>query len=672
MNDRVKARSKKRRRPPTYRAFARTLTLPGGPLKGHPYDPDSDPCQSYLINQMDAGQWERIYVCAPPQLGGKTIIGILLPALRNAVALRLPVGYALPTLQDLDKAWSEKIKPAIKGSGFGLHLPQSGPGARGGRGHTLEFTDPETGDAEGMLVFLAGGAYGSTVAVVAVDEVDQFRTADGAPMWEALEDCFQRANAYGRRALRIAVGTIEHDERSIILPLVQEQGTGTRPWAKCPHCNRYQLLSFTQVTYDATDEESARESARLACQHCATLWTEDDRQRAVRAAKFIHRGQTIDEAGDVIGNAPRTTALGLLWTALDSSLGDLREICVDHLRAKRQLETRTDHGLMRKFYRYRLCECYTGDKIDDAGLPQQVSRTYLAARSEGSTYNILERTKERDGDGYWIAECPPEVEAISVGIDVQRGGQKAPGRLYYVATGFDQSFRTWDLSWGSLILAPAGHEPSTGQLHTGLDRMSEHLRKLSDQFGRSIVRRGVDVGDRQDEIHLWLKRAPEYSAVKGSNQSMRATEREDIAGWVYRREQEGRFNIWFIDTSQVRRQAQMQFLVPPNKPGAGHLPRGLIRSDSLITHYCGTAEVPDGRGGTRWSERQSDRQHHADWQYRHDLLDCRTYGLALAYQWLRDGERRRAWEDYQKAAAETTSTTGSDWSTQHAGGESWI
>jgi hypothetical protein len=668
--ERALARAKKRRTPLTYRAFAKTTVLPAGPLKGHPYDPDSDPCQSYLIDQLDSGRWERIFVCTPPQIGGKTTVGVLFPALRNAIALRLPVGYGLPTLQDLDKAWAEKLKPALTGSGYGDHLPKAGPGARGGRGHTLQFTDPESGELEGMLVFLAGGAYGSTVAAAIVDEVDQFRTSDGEPQWGALEDIFARADAYGRRALRIAVGTIENDDRSIIIPLVKEQGTGTRPWWPCPHCNRFRLWSWAEIHYEPTDEDSARKSARLNCPACAALISDGERLKALRLMRFIHRGQTIDENGETVGTAPRTTALGLLWTALDSVRSNLGELAVDHLRARAQVEARNDHGLMRKFVRYRLCEPYTGDKILDDGAPQQLSKTGLAARSECSTYNVAERSKEKDGDGYWVSDCPTEVEALCAACDVQRGGVKAPGRLYFLITGFDSQFRTYDLAWGSLVLAPIGTAPNTVQLHEGLERLNELWTALATRFERPLIRRGVDVGDRQDEIRQWLIRHPEVWPCKGENYGMKAEDKGfDAPGWLYRRVQAGKWYLYHVDVSPVRRQAQAQFLVPVGKPGAGHLPKGLNRQDSLVSHYCATAEIPDGRGGTRWSEREIDRKHHPDWARRHDLLDCRTYALALIHQWLRESDRRRAQSEYVKALeAQKPPPPNEDW----VGRDSWV
>ncbi len=670
LSGRVLARSRKRRAPPTFREFAGTLTYPGGPLKGHRVQPDSDPCQDYLYKQFDSGRWERIYVCAPPQYGGKTINGVLVPALRYAVSLRLPVGYGLPTLQDLDKAWSEKLLPALRNSGYGSHLPTSGPGARGGRGHTLQFTDPETGEFEGMLVFLAGGAYGSTVAAAIVDEVDQFRTSDGAPLTGQLEDIFNRANAYGRKALRIAVGTIEHDTQSIIVPLVMEQGTGTRPWLPCHACGGHICLTGDELQYDPVDEETARQSAVLVCPLCAGTWNDSQRLKSLKSALFVHKGQTV-EKGAIVGPEPRTSALGLLWNAYESSLTNLGELAVEHFRACLPLHARNDHGLMRKFWRYRRCQVYLNDVLAEDSAPNQLTRGFLCARSEGSAYGPITASKIKDGDGtHESVVCPQEVEGLIVSCDVQRGGLRAPGRLYYLVSGVCGDFRTFDLSWGSLTLAPIGAQPNTAELHSGLDRLHRLALGISELYARPIIRRGIDVGDRQDEIRQWLIRYPEWWPVKGIGHTPKASESWDIPEWIYRREMEGRWNLYEIDVNKVRHQAQVGFLVPSGAPGAAHVPKGLIGTDSLVRHYCGTALVPDLRGGVRWSDKDADRKNHAEWQRRIDLLDCRTYMLALAYQWTRELDRKRAADEYTKEIEARPVSTEPGWLSDYTG-DSW-
>ncbi len=599
--DRALARAKKRRRPPTYREFARTIALPAGDMKGHPFDPSSDPCQSYLITEMDSGRWERFYVCAPPQYGGKTLVGVLLPALRNAIALRLPVGYGLPTLQDLDKAWAEKLKPSLLKSGYEAHLPKAGPGARGGRGHTLQFIEPETGEIEGMLVFLAGGAYGSTVAAAIVDEVDQFRLSDGTPLWGALEDIFNRANAYGRKALRIAVGTLEHDEQSIILPLVDEQGTGTRAWPKCPHCGRYQLFSWESVRYDPTDETTARESARIACEHCGTMLTEADRRRAIAASKFVHKTQHIDAAGEIVGAAPRTSCLGLLWDTLSSSLTDLREICVDHLRAKLQLDGHGDHGLMRKFYRYKLCRLYTAE-LEEMGNAAELTWRYLLDRATRCTFGPVRPVTDREADrqptySRHIAEPPPGCLGCVAGVDVQHN------RIYWTLVAYAADGTTYDAAWGYEYARPDHAPASVGELHQMLDQADLTLTAACNDL--PLVAVGIDVGDQTDALLAWCKGRPTWKPTKGTAANMK-DEHGDIPGIVHKRD-----GLYLIAIDAVRELLHAAYRRQNGLPGAAHIPFGLGNSatdTAYLRHLCAEKQVMDPKSkklkvihpGGRW------------------------------------------------------------------------
>ncbi len=636
------------RKVPTYRDFSRTMKIYAGPahVRGTPYRYGSDPCQAYLIDQFDSGKWSRFAVCAPPQFGGKTLIAIVLTMLRQSIGARVPVGYGLPTLADLDKAWTEKLLPALKGSGYGAHLPESGPGARGGRGHTLQLTDPVTGEAEGLIVFLAGGGYGSTVGAALIDEVDQFRTSGGEPLWGAIEDIFNRANAYGSSALRVAAGTIEDDRQSIILPLVFEQGTGTVPHPRCPHCHAWVRLSFTGLMIDFADENTAAASARLACPACATLWTEDDRQASLKDCRFPHAGQTVNTDGTIIGAAPNIQTLGLWWSALESPHTTLGDIAREWYRAKVALETRNDHELLRKFYRYRRCEVYTADMGED-GAPAIVTIGYLAARSKASTYSLKagQEVHDEDGDSIHVAEKPEGVEFLTLTEDVQRGGRGAPGRNYFLLQGWAADRRSWDLAWGHLVACPKGREPSEAELHTCLSRVHALGQRLASDYGLPLPKCGVDVGDRLPEIRRWLMRNPQWLAVRGVEATRKALA-GDIQGVIYHRQQDGGWTLHEIDVHEMRQRAQNGFLVPPGKPGAAHIPEGVNPHVGLIPHYCATALIPDGKNGLRWSNCKADRKYHSDQSTRHDFLDCRTYGCALAEYEIKDltkprGPRRK-------------------------------
>ena len=418
---------------------------------------------------------------------------------------------------------------------------------------------------------------------------------------------------------------------------------------------------------------TAAESARYYCKHCGTAWTEPDRHSALSRGRLVHSGQGIDESGRTTGDMPRTKTFGLRCSKLDYHLGlGVPDLAVEHRRAKIRADVSSDHGLLRSFYRDRLSQPYTLDQATEDSAPQQLTRAWLAARSTGSHYGFSRQPiRDENGDGYYISECPPEVEAIVAACDVQRGGLRAPPRLYFLVTGFTADFRTYDLAWGSLVMAPMGQAgASTAELHAGLDRLDALVSELGQDYGRTVVRRGVDVGDRQDEIRQWLIRHPSWWPVKGSGNSKADDNHFDIGGWIYRRQQEGRWHLYLIEVEKVRQQAQNGFLVKPNTPGAAHLPRGILAQDSIAKHYCATALIPDGRGGVTWSwKRCAD---HFEWNNRRDLLDCRTYGLALAHQWLREADRRRAMEEYTKAI-EQPKPTDPGWIDNHSGeGSSWL
>lgn len=635
--------------PPSYREFARGIRLVGGESDGHYWDPSSDPVQSWLIDQLDSGRWSHVFACAPPQIAGKTQVGILLPALRTIVGARRPCGYGLPTLELLDKAWEEKIRPTLVGAGFGAHFPSQGPGSRGGRAPAVTFYDPATGRREGRLVFLAGKALSSTVAVVLVDEVDRLRTADGTPRWEDLQDMFARAGRYGEQALRIAVGTIEEDEpsRSIVLVLVDQQGTGTRVWMGCPHCGRHQRASCDRLVYDASDEQAARESARLVCLHCGSTWDEMARQDALRDLRFVHRGQTVDERGQIQGPEPRTRKLGLLWSALESSIANLGTLAVGHREAQRVLDETGQHGPMRKYWRYMRCEQYQRDQ-EESTAPAQLDRDWLCKKSAASPIPPMAGERVAEGNSWHLVPTVPEwVRGLSIGVDVQRGGQRAPGRLYWVVRGAGGGRRCL-VGYGHWILSPKGREPSAEELRAGLSDLDRWLAK-SLRGLPGVVGRGVDVADRMQEILVWLRANPLWTPVRGEDgrrgmkvehdytlrgqRRTKQAERRDLDGIGYWRWQEPERGAgWWLllmPVTPLRRDIQRRLLLPVEHAETYLLPQGLDRTSTVVRHWCATVEVTDGKGGTRWSQGERDRRLHPEVLARKDLLDCAEIAEAV-------------------------------------------
>jgi hypothetical protein len=619
--------------PPTLREFTGRLRYPGGPLAGAAVRVDSDPVHAWIVDQRDSGNWDSLAWCATAQVSGKTTIGIMAMTLHGAIGCRLPVGYALPTLQDLDKAWTSKLKRQFVDTGFEKCLPTSGPGARGGRGPSLQLYDPDTLKRAGQLGFCAGGAYGDTFAVLCVDEADQFRKADGSPDWPAIEDLRARTGSYGSRAFTVFVGTLETNkiDNSVILTLADEQGTGTRPWVTCPECGRAQRVTGHQLTYDPTDEQSVRESARIGCQHCPAQWDAAALYVAQRKMHFVHKGQTIDECGKLIGPAPRTRSLGLVQNAYAATIVDLPQLAVKRWNAQRMAD-RGETGSLRKFWWYQECEPLAQD--EDEAL-RHLDLTTLTARS-AMGWSPVELRSDRDegrreSHSRHIARDWPEAATYAAGgVDVQ------DDRLYWALTAAAVDGSTWDMGWGYEF-------GSRDQAPLSPEQFAEVMRRIDGLFrqicGPRFVGALVDVGDGGNVADLIpaLSALPAWHPADGKGDSITSsTDPRDAPGYAYLRRPAG----WrcprplvHVPSNSLRAQVQAAYLIPVGRPGAAHLPSGCDGRTGYIRHLIAEQATETKAGNIVWRKRPGGG--------RHDWLDARIYSRA-GCEFLRPGRIQSA------------------------------
>lgn len=586
--DKVLARARGRKLP-SFRDFYRTMKYPKGLLAGKNCNPDSDPNQRWLIEQFDSGQWERVIVCAPPQFSGKTQVCILLPALRGVIKQRLPVGYALPTLEDLDKAWTERIRFSFLNTGYGECFPEKGPGSQGGRPAAIQFVQRDTGELLGQLIFMAAAAYGSTVAIVLVDEVDQFFKA-GQPDWNGLGNILSRPNAYRDRAMRVLVGTLEHDEDSIILELDRE-GSGTRPWALCPFCSRHQRFLFENVkAIDLSDERGVAESAYLACQHCPARLTNDDRLLGLRYehVRYCHRGQSVDAAGAIVGTGPRTRSCSLIWNGLESTQTSLGDMAIQRWRGLTAAEG-GNHEPLRKFTNYYECRPYTRDREE---LEQLGELTWqkLLERAQLSPYGPSEALSDRlpGHDDYLYSRhrvrlAPEGAHGCIPSIDVQID------RVYWGLRVFALDGTSWAMAWG-FDYARADHRPwNRTELHALLDRIDGVI----DEYSAGVPRfaGGIDTGFGTDDLMPWIKvHRDRWLAVKGQPQAMKV-ERGDIEGIVHVRD-----GLYHVRTDATRDLVHAALRRKHDSIGCLHLPNGLVNNASdraYLQHLVGEQRVVD-------------------------------------------------------------------------------
>jgi hypothetical protein len=582
--------------------FARTIVLPDGDFKGETLDPTVHPGQHCLFLAADEGA-SSICVVKPVQDGGSLIAFTLI--LRRVAALAQTAIIAYPTLTAGRDAWSKKVAPMLAAQG-GM-VPKTGGGSKGGAASAVIF--PNGGS---VLMRAAGGRHESgqasaTADVLMPDEVDDWPDLRRVKLIE------QRITK-SSDPLVVFVSTVKRDgdgkDGSNILR-IYEQGSQTRIEYPCPHCGAYQVLAW-----EAVDQEAGT----INCAHgCGASFTESDR---LGMLKHWRRR-----------DGQKSERFSILWTALDSPFpivinGKKRPVIqglIDEWRYAEGQVALGDHSYARQFFRDRFCRQYRADlNEDDQGQTIIPTRNRIAALSAASEYALEVDRREKDGDSVHLAAIPKWVEHITVGADVQSGGDRAPGRIYFLAIGRGKG-RSYLAGWGTIFAAPIGRQPTEAELHTALDRLDALMRDWNP--AAPIVSRGVDVGDRQHELVRWTRRHPKWHPVKGTG-PLKAVERNDLPGWIYVRDQEGGWRLRLVETQAATRQIHGE-LMGGRGIGAMELPKGIERTGSLAQHFCATVEyAPD-----KWSQRASDRKYHPEWQFRHDLLDCAAYARALAYEW---------------------------------------
>lgn len=591
--------------------YARTLVVCDGDRAGLPLDPLAHPGQACLLQAIEDGAtW--IALAKPVQDGGT--LATLVPVLRRVVHSHQTAVIAYPTLDKAKDDWTNKTWPMIEAQGN--LQPEKGGGSKGGAARTVKLR------GGGSILLRSGGGgrgesgqAGDTADVLKVEELDDW------PDLRAVRRIERRVSR-SPDPLLLFVSTVKKDgqgaQASLILRMV-EMGCGATLSYPCPHCGVYQRFLWEQVDVE-------REVMR--CLHCPGEISEHQRQAALRLWRR--------------NDARRTSMFSITWTALDSPFPIvvngrrqpiLPGLCAEFIQAQEQVAI-GDHGMMRQFVRDRLTLPYSGDVIsDEDGITVVPTRNRLAALSSASGYSLDVDRREEDGDSIHLAHLPVWVEHQAVAVDVQRGGDKAPGRLYYVVIGRGGG-RGAITGYGSLTACPKGRQPTKEELHVVLDRMTGLMKDWNPLA--PIVRRGVDVGDRQDDLRTWLRLHPDWWATKGTD-PMKAVD-GDHPGWIYRRDQDGGWRLYLIETKSSLRIAHGE-LMAGSGVGSLAIPKGLDRMSALVRHLCGTVEFQPGK----WSIAPKDRVHHPEWQKRIDYAHCTAYARALAFDWERrpKGPRRK-------------------------------
>jgi phage terminase large subunit GpA-like protein len=603
--------------------FAKTIRVSdGGPEDGI-YRPDLHPAQHAAL-QAIAADWRDVVLVGPRQ-DGKTLAGLVIPLLHCVIEERRPALLGGPRVEDCAAVYAAKVRPAILASHLEHHMPDEGGGARRGVPESILFRT-------GGRLFLrgAGGANEAqqssiTVRRVVLTEIDSIglsghtarhrRLAAGRRRIELFSG---RRDAWGARGQMILESTIKDDRDSLILRAWSES-TACELVHPCPACQVYSARRWEQVTYDAGDVQRAAATVRLACPCCGSLMTPDEASAAAHGAKVLARGQQIVD-GQVCGDPIATMSWGIRWSALDSTLRDLRLLAQLHLTATRARDDRGDHDPMRQFYRDQLTLPYTEDESQASVAPAPAASA-LAARSAASAYS---------------RGTVPFPGIVVVAIDQQER------ELYWLAMVLDGD-RSGVIDWGEEYLCHRHETPSAAQRREALDRIAARAAAGWPLTGTDRMQSAalgcVDVGGRGwlDTTDAWLRAHRVWLAVRGDTRDCRVDElgkrdTDACAGWwaFFERAHDGR-RLVLADADNLKGVLHRGLAASVDHSAAVLLPKGVAAGDWLVRHLLAEEQrylAETGKVG--WVK----------CYYRNDYLDCAVYALALA-RWGADRAKRR-------------------------------
>lgn len=300
-------------RPPrTYRQWLEScVMIPDGKFRGQRFRVDRQPVVGLWIDAIDSGDFTEYVFTAPSQFG-KTLIAFIAPLLYHTCEISENYVLGVPFADMAADKWDLDVKPVMQASPQLRRLmPIAGSGSAGGKVRdriTLR-------NGVEIKLMSAGGddsaKAGFTSRVLGVTEAARFSTSGETSV-----------EADPLRQLRARQRQYEDHERTTYV-----EGTVTiaeeLPWAlkpistdskivcPCPHCEQWVAPERDDlIGWDAA--KSDREAADLAfwaCPSCGQKITEDERRSAVLEAKLLHRGQSVDKQGTIVGQAPDTGRL---------------------------------------------------------------------------------------------------------------------------------------------------------------------------------------------------------------------------------------------------------------------------------------------------------------------------------------------------------------------------
>lgn len=284
-----------------------------------------------IMDTMGTKGVETVIICKSPQAGGSE-------ASHNFVGYCIdrapgPVMYVFPDELTARENAHDRIIPMIKSS----------PRLR----EYLSDLDDDTSSIRITLVhmpiYLAWSGSVSRlgnkpVRTLILDELDKYQNGKREASAESLAEKRTTTWRSQRKIIKISTPTTENGP--IWTAFTKEANCRMYYWVKCPHCGAMQVMVPEQLTWprkgegDEPDAEAVMKdkSAGYACSSCGAVWSDADRDLAVRAGEWREE-ETGEKLRDYV-RVHRPVKVGFHITALMSYFVSLSETARAAIKAK--------------------------------------------------------------------------------------------------------------------------------------------------------------------------------------------------------------------------------------------------------------------------------------------------------------------------------------------------
>lgn len=357
---------------------------PGGPFAERPFRADRNPWAGLFLQEWDRLKPTYTYVCGDVQ-DGKTFTCTVVPTLYCLFELQEPVIVGAPDLNMVADKWAKDFLPVIKASPrLARWLPRNGKGTKDGtaainvtftNGTWLRFMTSHGGDKS---------VAGATVKNLIATEINDFAMIRGGkggrivadqsaagkeqiPKWKQL---LARTDAHGERRRVFGECTVA-GEFCLIWKLLKD-GSDARIMPQCQHCLKWVEVDREHLGgwEDAATAEEAAAKAYFFCAECGSHWSEADRRKAIENARLVHRGQSVDEQGNVIGEVPGNgRVFSLRFHAGVSLLKSTRDIAFKEFEAAKEPDQK---AAMREVYQLTWSRPAPEEHVEIVRLEQNV------------------------------------------------------------------------------------------------------------------------------------------------------------------------------------------------------------------------------------------------------------------------------------------------------------